>query len=155
MADSGSIGRYHVTPRVEYHLFQLFDPRQGMPAGDRVPGLDDLLLAVPGGVLFRSAGNYFTPTVDVEVCTTEPAVDSQSWDDVAEAEFESSAGQGRIASLMGQPAGPDLPLGGPGRYRLRACCRWPDETNETNERPDREPGSVNAEYWLIQIWPAH
>lgn len=121
------------------------------PLTDVVPADEELLLAESNGVVFGSAGNDFYPEVDVEVWDGIARPAAGEWDAVAEWEFVSPRGVIRVQALSGSPAGPNIALGDPGRWRLRAHCRG---RMEAAARIETDLFYSGAEYWLVQLWPA-
>src|SRR5689334_10489674 len=111
MTDAAPLRRYRLAPVVDHRMFVLRDPRQREnPLSAGVPALDELLMPGPNGVVFGSAGNLFQPTCDLEVWAGEPPADGGEWDEQAQASFAAPSATVRLASIMGQPAGADIPL---------------------------------------------
>ncbi|HET8660833.1 MAG TPA: hypothetical protein VFM55_17755 [Micromonosporaceae bacterium] len=141
--------RIRYTPAVSHHTFVLADPYSAeTPLTGEPP--DDLVAAAPGGALFATAGNDFTPTVDVELWGAEPPAAGDEWEDVDEATIDNGSGTARIQNVHGEPAGPDLTLA-PGRYHVRAYARG---RSEAAARLGIELFYTGVEEWLVRLWPA-
>ncbi|MEU4425543.1 hypothetical protein AB0F81_33390, partial [Actinoplanes sp. NPDC024001] len=102
-----------------------------------------------GGVVPGPAGNDFRPTLTLQLWSAAPPADGGAWDAVEEAGLELPTGTVRVESVMGLPAGPDLPVGAPGRYRLRAHCRGRAAARALVGRRLHYTG---VEIWLMQLW---
>jgi len=151
MTDSTPLSRYRLAPVVDHRMFVLRDPLQReSPLSAGAPALDELLLPGPNGVVLRSAGDLFQPTCDVEVWAAEPPADDGEWDEQAQASFAAPSATICFESIMGRPAGPDIPLPPGGAYQVRA---YSGGRGEAMERLTFQQDYTGVEQWLIQIWP--
>ncbi len=150
MTDTAPASRHRLTPKVDHRMFVLRDPRRPNPLAGGAPEDDELLKAAPHGVVFLSAGDVFRPHVEVELWHAPPPPAPGDWDDSAQARFESPSAAIRIASIMGEAAGPDLTLPAAGTYHLRAYSRG---RGPAMQRLTIETDYEGVEEWLIQIWP--
>lgn len=140
-------------PMVGHQLFLLADPQApGDPLQHGPPRETRLLKAGPGGVVLRSAGDDFYPTVQVEVWDGPPPSDQDgAWEADEEIEFECPTGRLRVRSVDGLAAGPDLSPGQGGRYRLRAYVRGRETARD---RLGHDLFYHGVEEWLLRVWPA-
>lgn len=151
-AEPGPVRRYEVSPYVEFRMFQLSDSiNVGAPLSEFDRSGSDLFIGGTGGVLFRSAGNDFYPTVSLELWVSEPPPDPGIWGRVEQSDFDSHDGILQFMSVMATFAGEEIRLPGPGTYAIRAYCRGRDQAAALHGKALNYHG---VEEWLVQIWPA-
>jgi hypothetical protein len=176
----------------EYGILVLYDHWRGDADGrepDLGPGLDPELLELtaarvqPGGTvahagtgwLWARASSQDTYHVTrLESHDGPPADDHGDWDEVLETPYWSSTGAVQLGLLTGgpDPDGPALPIGRPGRYRVRVSCvrdpRVPG-SDEYRSAPRRTPPGFpgpqlltaadedgafdEGDVWRLQFWP--
>lgn len=151
------VARYALSPDVEFGVFVLVDvraPENPLARSTVRPGEDRLVSAAPYGAALHSAGNDFSPSVELRVLSgepdPEPADAGASWEREATAEFGAPSGTVRLASVNGVPAGADIRLPAPGRYGVRVRCRGRAEARAL--RSAEEP-VTGVEEWLLELWP--
>jgi hypothetical protein len=128
---------------------------------DLGPGLDPELLELtearvqPGGTVAhagagwlwaRASGQDTYHVARLEAHDGPPADDHGDWDEVLETPYWSRTGAVQLGLLTGGPVpdGPALPIGRPGRYRVRV----------SGVRDHSSPGSDEGDVWRLQFWPA-
>ncbi|NYF55640.1 hypothetical protein [Micromonospora purpureochromogenes] len=143
--------RYEVSPYVEFGTFQLSDSvNVGTPLQEADRLTSGLFVGTAGGILFRSAGTDFYPTVVLELWPSEPRPDSGSWEEAEESDFDSQDGSLQFMSVMAVFAGEQIALPGPGTYQARVYCRGRDRAAALHGKALNYRG---VEEWLVQIWP--
>jgi hypothetical protein len=163
-------------------------PDQGDPSPG--PGIDPEPLGLfalqvqPGGTVAHAGLGWLRGRVNdmdayhivrLETHDRPPADDRGDWDEVLETPYWSGTGAVQIATLTGgwDPDAAALPIGRPGRYRVRvSCVRDPGlpGTDEYRSVPRRTPpgfpapgtvtedgadaGFGQGDIWRLQFWPA-
>ncbi|MFI9605040.1 hypothetical protein ACIHCX_35370 [Streptomyces sp. NPDC052043] len=138
-------------PRIEYRHFQLTD--QDSIVEPPYEWAQSSQLAVPAahGVLLRTGGNDFYPTVRLEVWSAEPEPqDASRWEAVEEADFQSVTGTLLLKEWDGGPVGNPVCAGQPGTYRLRTHWRG---RAQAEALIGEELYYEGVEEWLLQVWP--
>jgi hypothetical protein len=164
------------------------DPDQRDPSLG--PGIDPELLELfalqvqPGGTVAHAGLGWLWGRVNdtdayhivrLETHDRPPADDRGDWDEVLETPYWSGTGTVRIATLAGgwDPDAAALPIGPPGRYRVRvSCVRDPSLPGTDEYRSVRRrtppgfpaPGTMTedgadagfgqGDIWRLQFWPA-
>jgi hypothetical protein len=154
------------------------------------PGIDPELLELfalqvqPGGTVAQAGLGWLWGRVNdmdayhivrLEAHDRPPADDRGDWDEVLETPYGSGTGTVQFATLTGgwDPDAAVLPIGRPGRYRVRvSCVRDPHRpgSDEYRSVPRRTPpgfpapgtvtedgddaGFGQGDIWRLQFWPA-
>jgi hypothetical protein len=166
------------------------DPGEGEGGSGPGPGIDPELLEVsslqvqPGGTVAHAGAGWLWGRVNdmdayhvvrLETHDRPPADDRGDWEEVLETPYWSGTGAVQLATLTGgwDPDAAVLPIGPPGRYRVRVSCvrdPSPPGTDEYRSMPHRtppgfpSPGTVTedgedagfgqGDIWRLQFWPA-
>jgi hypothetical protein len=101
----------------------------------------DARLAVVPGVIGISTDTYGSVPVTLELIESEPPVNLDGWDHVAEASILLSTGRLRVLGCPDEPALDTTVV--PGRYRVRASFA------SLRTEPD---GDYEGDSYLIQMW---
>ncbi|PJE94482.1 hypothetical protein CUT44_30170 [Streptomyces carminius] len=148
-SEDGPLAAVTASPRVEYRQFALCDVNEAGADGGLRPGR--IVHPGPHGVTLTCGGNDFYPEVRVELWAgAPPGEDAGDWDAVETAAFTSPHGRVGVRSWDGGMASPELDLGAPGTYRLRAYCRG---RAAAATRVGRELYYRGVEEWLLRLWP--
>ncbi|WP_326681631.1 hypothetical protein [Streptomyces sp. NBC_01237] len=128
-----------------HHLFYL---TSGPPMPDRVwlpsPATAGLVTAREGAIMVETGIHTGDVRLAIEVLDREPPL-SAGWEDVAEVSVVVPNGILRVQELMEPSVFPDLPLQGPGSYRIRV---------HANGREFGHRGVEFAERYLMSLWMA-
>ena len=164
------------------------DPDRDNP--DLGPGIDPELLELsalqvqPGGTVAHAGLGWLWGRVNdmdayhivrLEAHDGPPADDRGDWDEVLETPYWSGTGRVELAILTGgwDPDAAALPIGSPGRYRVRVSCvrdpslPWTDEyrsgprrtppgfpASDTVTEDGADAGFGQGDIWRLQFWPA-
>ncbi|MFD3674562.1 hypothetical protein [Streptomyces sp. NPDC058672] len=140
---------------VGYHGFafqESDDADLPVPFPDGFQG-DVFLNAFPGRIDLYSAGHTHTASVTVQVWDgPPPAQDAAKWDELGEADYESTSGEVALWSMSLGRSEDLVPLADTGgSWHVRACCTGRSEVARLSE----EEGTAHGvERYLIQFWPA-
>ncbi|MFI7005541.1 hypothetical protein [Streptomyces sp. NPDC050145] len=138
-----------VAPRIEYRQFLLsvssapIEPPKGWAKSGRIA------IACEGGLVLRTGGNDFYPTVRVEVWPGEPAALDTGWDVQEEAEALCD-GTVHVRAWDHSPVGTPLEAGFTGPCNVRAYCRGREAAAALI---GEELFYNGVEEWLLQLWP--
>lgn len=143
------VARTVASPLAEYRQFQICDDN-----GPLAPAATDVgegeLIKVSGGLFLGTGGNDFHPDVTLEVWDIEPPAEpADAWELVEEQLFRTQGGSIKIRSWGGDIEGDQLPLAGPGVYRIRVHSRG---RAEAAAKVGHHLYYYGVEHWLIQIW---
>jgi hypothetical protein len=129
--------------------YWIWDPAADLVLPDDYRGL---IAATDGLAVVRAGTHAGWLAVRVAVADAGPALDTGSWDEVAEVSLSAAPGSPGLA-VISDGTGPDeldaLTPAGPGSYRVRVHARGRDD----GAAADVVAGAPVAEH-LIQVWPA-
>ncbi|RQX02975.1 hypothetical protein [Micromonospora inaquosa] len=154
----GLLGSVSGTVAADHGLFLVLDKRAddiGDPdfSQDRIcwSGRDALFVASPSSATCRAS-------VTVQAWDGEPAaVDSTTWPDTDSTEVTLRTGTVYLSHLLDMaPVSDLLPVGPPGRYRVRVDVAGRARTRALLRSPDFDPvrRTVGPERIVIGFWPA-
>lgn len=109
----------------------------------------ELLIADEAALLCVTGATDFFPHVRVERWSAEPPRSTQAWELTGEAVIQHT-GDTRLDVLTTTTRAIPLPLGEPGKYRVRAHSRGRKESLRLEATEFHFRG---VEHWLLQFWP--
>jgi hypothetical protein len=144
------LGTCTAKPQVEHRTFMLRDPQAAGSPLDAPEVRNRVAIAGTAGVVLETGGNDFYPAVTVESWSAQPPPPEGQWDTIEDLDFTAPSGTVQVRDLQNAPAGPELQVGPPGTYRLRACSRG---RAEAAARIGHDLYYEGVEHWLLQVWP--
>jgi hypothetical protein len=136
--------RLSVTVFADYFQFYLWDPEADPKAPEdwTDQNVSDRMRIGPSIVVVCPARNTKVP-VTVEVFDSDPGIDLDAWDHVAEATLETRSGLVQVHECTGGPVGEFRVQ--PGAYRLRACFAGLDSLSDN--------GLDGDDWYHVTLWP--